>query len=81
VCIIWEPIGNRPMQTNTQATKDPAWQLYLTLSKLADKESILNNNHPVDSVAWHAQNARRDAYHEATMKALECIELRADSDR
>ena len=80
VCILEEPIGNCPMQTNIEATKDPAWQLYLTLSKLADKESILNNNHPVDSVAWHEQNARRDAYHAATMKALECIKLRADSD-
>ena len=78
--MLYVSFGNRPTMTNTQAPTDSAWQLYLTLSKMADKESILNNNHPVDSVAWHAQNARRDAYHEATMKALECIELRADSD-
>jgi hypothetical protein len=58
--------------TNTQTASDALWQVYLTLSKLADNESLSNNNHPVDSVAWHEQNARRDAYHEATMKALNC---------
>lgn len=56
--------------TNNQTTTDQAWQLYRKLSELSDKESILNNNHPVDSVAWHEQNARHDAYHEATMMAL-----------
>ena len=68
--------GINPMTlSNIQATKDPAWELYLALSDLASKESYLNNNHPVDSVNWHAQNARREAYHRASMLALESIKL------
>lgn len=61
--------------SNIQATKDPTWELYLTLSDLAGRESILNNNHPVDSVNWHAQNARQEAYHAAAMLALKSIKL------
>jgi len=75
-CILRESQGINPMtQSNIQATKDPAWELYLTLSDLAGKESIMHNNHPVDSVDWHTQNARQEAYHAAAMLALKSIKL------
>jgi hypothetical protein len=61
--------------SNIPLTKDPTWQLYRTLSDLADKESILRNNHPVDSVNWHAQNARQEAYQTAAILALKSIKL------
>ena len=68
--MLYVSFGNRPLMTNTQTTTDQAYKLYRKLSELSDKESISNNKHPVDSVAWHEQNARHDAFHEATMIAL-----------
>ena len=61
--------------SNIKAVEIPAWKLYLAISEMADKESILHNNHPVDSIEWHAQNARRDAYHNVKMLALKSIKL------
>ena len=60
------------MQTKLETAKDAAFHLYKSLAKLGDKEFISNNDHPVNSVEWHKQNARRDAFHQATMLALDC---------
>lgn len=61
--------------SNIQAVKDPSWELYLTLSDMADRESLRNNNHSVGSVSWHQQTARQEAYHAAAMLALKRVKL------
>lgn len=73
VCIVWESFGNRPLMTNIETAADAAFHLYKGLAKLGDKEDLKNNDHPVNSVEWHKQNARREAFHQATMLALNCF--------
>lgn len=81
MCSIWEPIGNRPMQTNNQTTTDELFKLYSTLSELADKFALKAENVKVCSDEWYELIGQRRAYRQAAIKAIQTyIKVNANSD-
>ena len=81
MCSIWEPIGNRPMQTNNEAPTDHLFELYSALSELADKFSIKADTVKPCSEEWHELIGQRKAYRQAAIKAIETyIKVNADSN-
>lgn len=71
VCIIWEPIGNRPMQTNNQSTLDFHWNLYRKFLKLRDQTVIEMVKVPAISDTYQQLKGKREVYDETASYHLE----------
>ena len=71
MCIIWEPIGNRPMQTNTQAPTDSAFDLYRHFTKLRDQTVIEMMHVSAVSDTYQQLIGKREAYEKAAQFFLQ----------
>jgi len=71
VCIVWEPIGNRPMQTNNQTASDLHWKLYRKFVLLRDQTVVEMVKVPALSDTYQQLKGKREALHQAADFHLE----------
>ena len=71
VCIVWEPIGNRPMQTNNQTATDFHWSLYRKFVLLRDQTVIEMVKVPALSDTYQQLKGKRELLHSLADHHLE----------
>ena len=71
MCIIWEPIGNRPMQTNNQTISDLHWNLYRKFVLLRDQTVIDMVKAPALSDTYQQLKGKREVLHSLADHHLE----------
>lgn len=71
VCIIWEPIGNCPMQTNNQTASDLHWNLYKKFVLLRDQTVVEMVKVPAVSDTYQQLKGRRELLHNLADHHLE----------